>query len=68
MQKGQELRQKHRKLDVEMAENTKVLMMDIVNEMNGKGVTGGATGGEETGGATGGEGTGSAMGRETTFF
>ena len=61
MEKGQEMRQKHRQEDVKLSIETKKLMMDIVNEMNGvQSVTGSGEG--ETGGATGGDATGAAGG------
>jgi len=72
MEKGQEMRQKHRQEDVKLSKSTKKLMMDIVNEMNGvmtmfedetgsgEGETGGATGGDATG-ATSGDASGGAF-------
>ena len=55
MEQAQELRAKHRQLDVDMSRKTKKLMIDIVEEMNSGGVTGGTGGTGMTGaGPTGG--------------
>jgi hypothetical protein len=56
MHQSQDLRMKHYHQDLALSKQTKRLMMEIVDEMNGAtgGAAGGATGGESaTGGATG---------------